>query len=161
WTASEVEDLIHCYKSSTQGLAKLKHAIESAQPPAGRRICHFCGTNYVSNFEHYLPKDSFPEYSVCVFNLMPCCSQCNEKKSNIFLLANRRQIVHLYFDSIPSEKFVTVDIKFHKDEPVAEFSLQHNPKIPNDIFSLLSNHYQRLGLLERYSEYASTEFANI
>lgn len=161
WTAIESEDLIHCYESATEGLTKLKYIIEAAQPPASRRICHFCGENSVSDFEHYLPKDLFPEFSVCVFNLMPCCSQCNDKKLGIHLVANKRQIVHLYFDLIPLEKFVNVDIEFHKGEPVAVFSLEHHPNISFEMFSLLKNHYQRLGLLERYSEYASTEFAGI
>lgn len=159
WGSGEIEDLHHCYNSPTQALAKLKFEIENAQPSVSREICHFCGLNYVSDFDHYLSKDVFPEYSVCLFNLMPCCTVCNGKKLNVFLIGGMRQVIHLYFDPIPVERFITVEIGLNKGEPIAEFSLLYDPAISPDMFNLISRHYQRLGLLERFSQRAGNEFS--
>ncbi|MDQ7860344.1 HNH endonuclease [Peribacillus frigoritolerans] len=49
-----------------------------------RTKCAYCGIGDTNYMDHYLPKDDFPEYSIHSYNLVPCCSYCNEKKSKLF-----------------------------------------------------------------------------
>ena len=119
WKDVEKSDLCHCYRNSTYPLDSLKHEIKQAQPQICRRICQYCGLNNVESiYDHYLPKESFPEYAVYGFNLVPCCFTCNAKKSEIFLRHGQRQFINLYYDPIPQEKFLYVRILEYNHEPV-------------------------------------------
>lgn len=62
--------------------------------------CPYCGNIGTSaQLDHYLPKQSYPQYSVYPKNLIPCCRDCNEgyKKA---ALANTEaeQLINPYFD---------------------------------------------------------------
>lgn len=43
--------------------------------------CPNCDKDSVESFDHLLPQTKFPEFSDHPLNLMPCCSECNERKS--------------------------------------------------------------------------------
>ena len=52
-----------------------------------RRLCPFCGiktlekdsSNHRDAYDHYLPKEKYPFNAVNLKNLLPMCSDCNEK----------------------------------------------------------------------------------
>lgn len=56
------------------------------------KACPFCNGQFViglkkdgkvlGHFDHIYPKDKYPYLSVSYFNLIPCCSYCNQFKSN-------------------------------------------------------------------------------
>jgi 5-methylcytosine-specific restriction endonuclease McrA len=34
------------------------------------------------HFDHYFPKSEYPYFAISMFNLIPCCASCNQKKSS-------------------------------------------------------------------------------
>ena len=147
---SEREDLEHCYNGKTQPLDRLLASIKMAQPTEIRNKCQYCGIDSPNTFDHYLPISWFPEFAVYSLNLLPCCATCNGKKLNAFLLNNERQIVNLYFDSLPIVQYLYVNINYHYDEPVAIYHLQQSSDISAQTFRLIETHYSRLDLLSRF-----------
>ena len=89
----------------------------------GVKICPYCNINYISpifdeegteilrpDIDHYFSKDIYPGLQLCLFNLIPSCSPCNQrlKKSIDF-----RAIPHLhpYFYDFDSVIRFYVDVK--------------------------------------------------
>ena len=54
----------------------------------GIRSCPYCNENYIFNrnksavaqLDHFYPRSVYPIFSVCLYNLVPACSACNNKK---------------------------------------------------------------------------------
>ena len=43
-------------------------------------ICPYCGLNEPDTLDHFLPKTAHPLLSITLYNLIPCCNNCNHKK---------------------------------------------------------------------------------
>jgi len=43
-------------------------------------ICPYCGLNEPDTLDHFLPKTVHPLLSITLYNLIPCCNNCNHKK---------------------------------------------------------------------------------
>lgn len=156
WGSVQKMDMEHCYDKETVPLNKLKNHIKAVQSPSSRRMCHYCGLDSVgSGFDHYLPKELYPEYAVYSLNLLPCCSTCNSMKWQNFLIDKERQFLHFYYDHIPSSQFLHVEIVEFRDQLVAEYYLS------NSVNSLIQRHYSNLNLFSRYSVASSEVFSEI
>lgn len=58
------------------------------------KVCPYCNRNYIFNFnkdkkaeataqlDHFYDKSTYPYLSISIYNLIPCCSTCNLRKSN-------------------------------------------------------------------------------
>lgn len=59
----------------------------------GIKVCPYCNRNYIYNannsrtseFDHFIPKEKFPIFALCFYNLIPCCKVCNHIKSDQLL----------------------------------------------------------------------------
>jgi hypothetical protein len=106
--------------------------------------------NRPNTFDHYFDKKDYPEYSVFIPNLIPCCSECNSLEGqSVFLNNGKRRFIHFYFDHVPEYQFVfmrlsndesripkiEVFLKFQKDDP-----LQY----------LVTEHFRSLNLINKY-----------
>jgi hypothetical protein len=61
--------------------------------------CPICGDIGVARtLDHYLPKANFPALSVCPYNLIPACRDCNMDKGNPVPKSAFEQHIHPYFD---------------------------------------------------------------
>lgn len=163
WTETEREALLHCYETTTKALQQLKTLISESQPDGVREICPYCGIGGPDQFDHYLPKEKFPEYSVHSYNLVPCCGVCNGKKSDIWLQPNNtRTFINFYLDSLPALPMLDVTVQWlvknAKLVPVSTFQLVCPTGFGPAEFQLVSTHFQKLGLLARYKDLAHTEF---
>ena len=166
WTKAEREDLLHCYETTAKALRQLKTLISESQPDGIREICPYCGIGGPRQFDHYLPKEKFPEYSVHSYNLVPCCGVCNGKKSDIWLQPNNtRTFINFYLDSLPAVPMLDVTVRWSvkngKLVPVSTFKLICPAGFGAAEFQLVSTHFQKLGLLARYKDQAHTEFLAI
>lgn len=54
-------------------------------------VCPYCNENYIINrgnthtsaqLDHFFDQSSKPLFSICLYNLIPCCSACNHIKTN-------------------------------------------------------------------------------
>jgi hypothetical protein len=166
WTKAEREDLLHCYETTTKALQQLKTLISESQPDGVRDVCPYCCIGGPRQFDHYLPKEKFPEYSVHSYNLVPCCGVCNGKKSYIWLQPNNtRTFINFYLDSLPAAPMLDVTVQWSvkngKLVPVSTFQLVCPAGFGVAEFQLVSTHFQKLGLLARYKDQAHTEFLAI
>lgn len=166
WTKAEREDLLHCYETTTKALQQLKTLISESQPDGVREVCPYCGIGGPRQFDHYLPKEKFPEYSVHSYNLVPCCGVCNGKKSDIWLQPNNaRTFINFYLDSLPAVPMLDVTVQWSvkngKLVPVSTFQLVCPAGFGAAEFQVISTHFQKLGLLARYKDQAHTEFLAI
>jgi 5-methylcytosine-specific restriction endonuclease McrA len=137
--------LIHCYNGKTKKIKELKKAIIDKQSTYFQSKCTYCGVGGTEYMDHYLPKDDYPEYSVHSYNLIPCCSYCNEKKSESFLdKLGTRKVFNPYFDSIDKEPMLICHITL--TNKTLSYSLESLVS-ENTVYS---NHLTTLGLIERY-----------
>jgi hypothetical protein len=148
------QDLLHCYTSETASLNRLVAAIKDNQLFHLMGICQFCGINTDSTTDHYLPKDSFPDFCVAALNLFPCCPDCNSLKGEYMwdALHNTRGIINFYTDVIPAQQFLYANITYNGDVPTVHFHIQNISGINLAFYNIIERHFDRLNLLERYKE---------
>lgn len=158
------DDIHYCYDGSSSNLEKLKLKIKNKQTGALKKTCPFCGIVSPNSFDHYLPKENFPEYSVHPLNLIPCCTTCNGKKSEYWQEDGNRAIINFYRDALPDEQFLFVDINYLNadDEiPSINFSINNDNGIPGDLYNIINKHFTRLDLCARYKEEIDKAISNI
>ncbi|WP_147465461.1 MULTISPECIES: HNH endonuclease [Pseudomonas syringae group] len=62
-------------------------------------FCPSCGnTGNPKTLDHYLPKANYPWLSICPYNLLPACRDCNTEKGNPVPKSAFQQLIHPYYD---------------------------------------------------------------
>lgn len=152
--------LLHAYEVRTASMKKMR-ALLLKPKIQGFSECPYCGINEPKTLDHYLPKESFPEFSIHSLNLLPICGVCNSiYKKRIFKDAGGRRIfIHSYFDIFPNFSFLHVDVKVAK-----KVFLEFKPVITNlhkDFSELFARHFNGLGLAERFALKSSSEIERL
>ncbi len=64
--------------------------------------CPMCGSPGTGTLDHFLPKETFPEFAVMAANLVPACTHCNSSaKGRKYQGANTEEWpLHPYFDTL-------------------------------------------------------------
>lgn len=86
-------------------------------------VCPYCNENFITNrgnthtsaqLDHFFDQSSNPLFSICLYNLIPCCPTCNHIKTNAPLLVspfnssiNRNQFKITY--SPTTAEFITAN----------------------------------------------------
>lgn len=112
--------------------------------------CPNCDKDSVVSFDHLLPKTKFPEFSDHPLNLMPCCSDCNGRKSANWIENGRRKYLNLYIDELPEVQYLFCDVRVSGDAIECDFSLSNPNGIDADLFRKITNHFETLDLCRRY-----------
>ncbi|MED3876476.1 HNH endonuclease [Lysinibacillus capsici] len=148
--------LIDCYDENVN-LNKLKVEIKSLQDSHYKAICPYCGLNSNGTFDHYIPKEDFPDYSVLALNLIPCCEKCNSIKGKRWKKNDHLLFINYYFSIIPDQRYLYVDIEYNisTQVPTITFKLENNNDIDEEVFTVIKTHYQKLNLCSRYEEHAN------
>ncbi|WP_160153769.1 HNH endonuclease [Microbulbifer sp. ALW1] len=157
------DDLLSCYKGRTAKLKEIFTLIEGTQPKRLLKRCPYCGVTLPKTYDHYLPESKFPELSVHVLNLVPCCADCNQTKSSNWKNAVNRVYLHFYSDQIPESQYLMVSLQTRTgiNAVGAIFSIQRPAGILDGVWSVLSAHYERLNLVDTYNELASDEISEV
>ena len=124
---------------------------------AERNICPICGIRIVKTLDHYLPKSKFPTLSVTPSNLIPSCRDCNTDKLTLASLDSKNTPVHLYFDDIPDEPWLQVEVG---DNLEIFYYISCPDTWDIGIRSRLEKHLDFYQLHELYSIHAADEIAN-
>jgi len=86
-------------------------------------VCPYCNRNYIVNvgksgtttqLDHFFDKSTYPYLVISLYNLVPSCSTCNQKKSNKDYL----NIFYPYLESLDSVANFTLQIQnsnFYRD----------------------------------------------
>lgn len=144
-------DIRSLYGYDTMILRELRKRIQKNIPTTVRFTCQYCTVTPVESFDHYLPKEEFPEYAIHTNNLIPCCKTCNGYKSYVWRdTAGNRLFINLYRDQVPNQRFLFVEIL---DDGDGDLDFKYYLENPNGIsaqtFDLVKSHFSRLRLEER------------
>lgn len=144
-------DLLNLYNIQLKALRELKNKLTTGSSNRIFNTCQYCTINEVFSLDHILPKEEYSEFVVHPKNLFPSCTQCNTYKSTNWIEDGSRLFLNLYLDQLPEEQYLYVDL--NEDEGIiqAEFYLENNAGIDEDLFELIENHYERLHLLSRFA----------
>ncbi|WP_323773899.1 HNH endonuclease [Alcanivorax sp.] len=160
YTGVDKDALVKAYTSSNKKLDLLKSEIKSIQDRDLQNICPYCGILTPNSTDHYVPKDDYPEYSILAVNLVPCCLQCNGKKGDFWKSGGGRGVINFYLDSLPQEEILECRVGFDGGIPEVEFSLNNHCGIDLNLFGLISSHYKRLNLFERFKDSSNDEITS-
>lgn len=154
--------LLHSYNVATGPLSILVDNIKANQSPVGKSYCQYCTINEPDTIDHYLEKSNYPEFSSFGLNLVPCCGRCNRDKGEV-VDNNLRQFVNLYYDTIPSDRFLYCSImSINNGIPVLEYTIENRQNsIDPYIFQIIQNHFTKLKLNERFKNMANNLISRI
>lgn len=146
-------ELISCYGNNKE-FKKVKCQIFDSLSTLNQTKCPYCMLSRPNTLEHYFNKDDYPEFSVYIPNLIPCCSECNSGKStSVFDSSNERKYIHFYHDLIPEEQFLFVRFSFSDkldSVPIVSIKLKFNE---NNYYSkLIKRHFENLSLISKYQD---------
>jgi len=146
------EDLIELYKYKAKIFQKLKYELTTDENNRLINTCQNCTINEVNSFDHILPKDEFPEFAVNPKNLFPSCTQCNGYKSHVWRNGADALFLNLFLDVLPTEQYLFANVNVAGNELEIEYYLENRNGLDPALFRLIQSHYNRLHLLERFSD---------
>lgn len=147
--------LLHAYNSPTATMRLTRDEllypnIESFDE------CPYCGISEPKTLDHYIPKETHPEFAIFPLNLIPICHVCNSHyKRAQFLEGGARIFLHSYFDTFPNFDFLQLHVAVSQKIELS-FTSRNDPTDPN--FSLLfGTHFDKLGLNNRFVQKSAAE----
>jgi 5-methylcytosine-specific restriction endonuclease McrA len=162
FTGIDLDYLRECYADRLE-VNNLKEDIYNNQENHIAFECQYCtiGSSEES-FDHYLPKEDFPEFSVLSNNLIPSCSKCNSlKKTRWKDTGLTRNIINYYYDVLPAQQYLFCTIIYRRGTPIIDYSLNNPGGINPNLFRIITRHYERLNLIERFKKNTNNEVTNI
>ena len=124
--------------------------------------CPYCTINRPNTLDHYFDKADYPEYSVFLPNLIPCCSECNTAKgTKIFDILKTRKYIHFYFDTIPNYQFLFVKFSFNSDETIPKINIHLNFQTITPDTVRIEKHFSELQLSQKIKDSVSDKLTTI
>ena len=156
------DDLHSCYTGKTKSLKAIFQKIETSQIPGLLKWCPYCGLTKPNSFDHYLPKETFPEFSVTPINLISCCTTCNSSKGEKWLNDDGdRYFLHLYSDTIPETQFLFAETINAGDAFTATYTLRRPHEFSHKAWDTICSHFAELKLLYQFTENTNDEVVSI
>lgn len=127
----------------------------------GLLFCPSCGEDGApGTLDHYLPKEYFPELSICLLNLTPMCSRCQGEKSSDFLTeSEERMFLHPYFDVINDCMF-DIEISPPFSAP-SNFIVSIKDGIEQSLRDVVERHVQGIAFVERLIEFCEIKHLHL
>lgn len=154
-----ISDLARLYRYRDERMKWLKKVLTTENNRVFN-TCQNCTIGEVGSFDHILPKSEFVEFNVHPKNLFPSCTTCNSKKSTIIENEGYRLFLNLYLDPLPNSQYLFVEIDVANDF-LPEFYLQKPDDLDQTFFNIISSHYDRLDLLQRFQDNCSEKLTNL
>ncbi|MDQ8012110.1 MAG: HNH endonuclease [Flavobacterium nitrogenifigens] len=148
----EKDDLLKMYKYDNNIFQKLKTDVTTTKTNRIINTCQNCTINEINSFDHIVPKDEFPEYAVNPKNLFPSCTKCNGHKSTVWRSSGESVFLNLYLDSLPQVQYLFCKPIIENELVTVSFVVENVKGIDNNLFKLISTHYSRLELPQRFRE---------
>jgi hypothetical protein len=127
----------------------------------GLLFCPSCGEDGApGTLDHYLPKEYFPELSICLLNLTPMCNRCQGEKSSDFLTeSEERMFLHPYFDVI-DECMFEIEILPPFGAP-SNFIVSIKGGIEQSLKDVVERHIQGIAFIERLVEFCESKHLHL
>lgn len=143
-------ELTSCYGKNVE-FKKVRHLIFEQLAASMQTKCPYCMLSRPNTLEHYFDRDNYPEFSVYVPNLVPCCSECNSDKStSVFDSQNNRKYIHFYHDSIPEKQFLFVRLSFLGVDAIPNIDITLDFGEDDYYSKLVRRHFEDLSLISKY-----------
>lgn len=122
-------------------------------------VCPYCNRNYIFNFkkidsleataqlDHFFDKSTYPYFSVTIFNLVPSCQTCNQRKSK-----KTDVIYHPFSESLNDDvkfKLKLKDSKFYYDKN----SLEIVTEVNKNKEKVVNSHIETFNIQNLYNEH--------
>lgn len=133
---------------------------------SARENCPFCGgIGTPHTVDHYLPKSSFPQFSIHPYNLIPSCRDCNSgAKLSKYATTASEQYLHPYFDA---ERFFSEQWICATYHPVnGGCGYFTYAVLPPDTWneedkSRVNNYFDEFGIALKYAKQSAGEIADL
>lgn len=130
----------------------------------GVTICPYCGMNYfstvsksengrtvsVATLDHYITKESYPMLALNIYNLIPCCKNCN----STFKGTSTDKIINPYFYSLENNlkfKMPIQNIKNFIFDNDSKYEIEvENCAKDKRVWTMVNEHIRVLSIKERY-----------
>jgi hypothetical protein len=126
----------------------------------GESTCPYCNFGEQWEHDHYLPKRVYPEFALYPNNLIPICKPCNGKKLARIQQNGVRLFKHLFSELNGVVGFLQVTVGYHPELTV-EYVVVQAGGLTAPQFAVLQEHFNKLGLADRYARQASTTLAKL
>lgn len=130
--------------------------------------CPYCGNIGISTqLDHYLPKQSYPQYSVYPKNLIPCCKDCNEGyKRTMLAQTEEEQLINPYFDKniFFDEQWIVAIYKatsLNDPNAIVTYTVNCPPNWSNIDRIRAKKHFEDLDLGVRFAKEANNQIQTI
>lgn len=129
-------------------------------------ICPFCEHNTSKTLDHIVAKrgkNPFPEFCDMPLNLIPMCNDCNQHKGSTWVDKNNNTtLLNLYYDTIPSERFLFVDINITTSNILElSFKILVSNITDKTFGNKLKYTFEKLKILDMYNEVGKQEITEI
>lgn len=126
------------------------------------QLCPACGEDGTPNtLDHYLPKQTYPEFSITAFNLFPMCDICQGEKSTATVnAANERLFLHPYFDQFIDVQVLHLQIGQPYEAPATMTLTPHSALDPAQS-ALVARHLEHLAISTRYHRFFKDEYLRL
>lgn len=152
------DELISLYTRLSRKGSAARDLYDRIKLAAPYRRCPMCGHRPVASVDHYLPKSSFPALAVVPPNLIPVCSDCNHKKSDLLAATYEDQVIHPYFDNVDHWRWLYANV-IETAPATVEFYVRPPAACPTSIGSRLERHFLRFQLADLYADQAANEIS--
>ncbi|MFJ3815264.1 HNH endonuclease [Streptomyces sp. NPDC090056] len=120
--------------------------------------CPMCGRGIATTLDHQLPKSEYPILAITPANLVPACSACNQKKSSKDPADASEMLLHPYFDSLGSSRWLGARI--HEESPArAEYFVEPADDWSTEFSERVARHFAFFGLSRQYAIAAAGKLA--
>ncbi len=153
--------LLNLYKNQLSKTNSYKHKkyYNEIVKIAKNGKCPYCSIGYVfpgnATLDHFLPKSKFPELSVSLINLVPCCMDCNKHKGEIFNEDEKQQFIQPYFDNINSERWLFVEFNFNFSQ--LNYVIRNDNGLDDVLIDRIKFQFKKLKIYEKYEIQAIDE----
>lgn len=126
------------------------------------QLCPACGEDGTPNtLDHYLPKQTYPEFSITAINLSPMCDICQGEKGTATVnAANERLFLHPYFDQFLNAQVLHLQIGQPYNAP-ASMTITPHPALRSEQIALVSRHLEQLAVSTRYHRFFKDEYLRL
>ncbi len=152
-TVAEAQRAFYKSRSSSGCLQRIRRT-------PGLLCCPMCGSQHPGTLDHYLPRESFPEFSILPCNLIPACPHCNSgvKKGRYRGTASTERFIHPYFETLAKEPIWHVEVQ--PPFEAARFRPQIASSVPPSDRPMVQFHLAHI-LGEVFQDYVSTQWSRL
>lgn len=160
-TKQEKEDCTGLYEFHSAVFTRLFDNLTTTNEGVDDSLCPYCTIGEASSLDHIIPKSVMPVFADHPKNLIPCCSNCNSKKSNVWFANDNWDYINLYIDDLPNKQFLFVDLAIDNNTLKVKFYIDNRNHIKENLFLKISNHYTKLDLCRRFEQCSNQEISEV